>query len=89
KLPHQENGRLDWLVTGDALSNRLILQSNQQDRFLEHHADYPHYFQSLEKIKTFKGFIIPAHDRPFHSETLESIRQRIFDVTTLKSDCNN
>jgi glyoxylase-like metal-dependent hydrolase (beta-lactamase superfamily II) len=71
---------INILVSGDALSMRMILKENHDNRYQEPHMDFDSYFKSLDIIKKFSGLIIPGHDRPFFSNTLRSIRKNCFDL---------
>ena len=66
------------LVAGDALSMRLILRDNHEERLLEPHMDFDKYFNSLEIIKKYDCLIIPGHDRPFFIKSLKAIRKNYF-----------
>jgi glyoxylase-like metal-dependent hydrolase (beta-lactamase superfamily II) len=78
-----ETKEINILVAGDALSMRLILRDNSEERLIEPHMDFPQYFNSLEHIKKFDGLIVPGHDRPFFSKTLRSIRKNNFKTGEL------
>jgi len=74
---------LKILVAGDAASMRMILRSNEEDRFLEPHMDFDMYFDSLNKIKRFDGIIVPGHDRPFFAHTYKPVRKKSFKINEL------
>lgn len=72
------------LVSGDALSMRMILRESFEDRFLEPHMDFDLYFKSLSKLKKKNTLIIPGHDRPFFSNTLKPIRKNCFNIKDIE-----
>lgn len=69
---------IDILITGDALSMRMILRNDHEERYLEPHMDFNLYFKTLNYFKNFKGLFIPGHDRPFFSQTFKPIRKNHF-----------
>jgi len=71
------------LVTGDALSMRMILRENKEERFIEPHMDFDLYFNSLNEIKKFQGLIVPGHDRPFFINTLKAVRKSNFKLSEI------
>lgn len=82
-LIQQDN--IDILISGDALSMRMILRNDHEERYLEPHMDFNLYFKTLDYFKNFNGLIIPGHDRPFFSKTFKPIRKNYF----LLKDINN
>lgn len=74
------------LVTGDALSMRMILRESHEFRFLEPHMDFDLYFKSLAKLKKINGLIIPGHDRAFFSHNYKPIRKNNFQLKDIKKD---
>lgn len=76
---------LNILYTGDALSMRMILRDDIENRFLEPHVDYKLYFESLEKLKNFDGLIAPGHDRPFFIKNLKSLRSHYYNLEDVKN----
>lgn len=76
---------INILITGDALSMKMILRDEENDeRLLEPHMDFTSYFKSLMFIKNFDGIIVPGHDRPFFSTTLKSLRKNYYDENEFK-----
>ncbi|MBN2545318.1 MAG: MBL fold metallo-hydrolase [Spirochaetes bacterium] len=80
-----ENKDLNILIAGDALSMRMVMRDEDEQRFFEPHMDFNLYFKSLKLIKKFEGIIAPGHDRPFYSKNLKSLRNHI---NTLKEIAN-
>lgn len=77
------SGTHDILIAGDSLSMRMILREENEERFVEPHMDFNKYFESLKKIKDFKGLIVPGHDRPFYAKNLRAIRKYSFRLKDL------
>ncbi len=73
-----QTGTLNIVSAGDAVSMRMILRENHEERFLEPHMDFNLYFKTLNYFKKQNCLIIPGHDRPFYSKTLKAIRKNHF-----------
>lgn len=67
------------LISGDAVSNRLILKEDRLYRMNEPHMDFDAYFASAELFRRDNAMIIPGHDRPFFTDTEKTVRRRVFD----------
>ncbi len=75
-----ENPGLNILFAGDALSMRMVLRDEHEERYAEPHMDFDMYFNSLNELSKFNGLIVPGHDRPFFSDTMKSIRKNRFKL---------
>ena len=70
----------NYFVTGDSVSNRLILKSDMEDRFSEPHMDFVKYFETVNFFKKQTGIIIPGHDRPFQIIDSFPIKTKTFEI---------
>ncbi len=74
------------IVTGDALSNRLVLdEDDKEGRLLEPHMDFNLYFESLDRLKKEKALFVPGHDRPFSSESGIGIKKYKFNLDDIET----
>jgi len=76
-----ESSHKNFYVTGDALSNRLILNIEKKENLVEAEMDAKKYLETIQGFKNFKGIFVPGHDRPFNSNTLKGIRENVFDLS--------
>lgn len=53
----------DLIIAGDAVSRRMI--TPEADIFDEPHIDLNAHRESIEKILSIPGIVVPGHDRPF------------------------
>jgi glyoxylase-like metal-dependent hydrolase (beta-lactamase superfamily II) len=74
------NPDLNIIVSGDALSMRMILRDEHEERYSEPHMDFDKYFNTLNELSKFDGLLAPGHDRPFFSRTLKAIRKSHFKL---------
>ncbi len=70
-------------VTGDAVSNRLILTEDNKYRMNEPHMDFDLYFKSRDFFCNKNALLIPGHDRPFFTDTFKTIRKSTFTLDSI------
>jgi len=70
----------NFFVTGDSVSNRLILKNELKERLLEPHMDFENYFKTVDFFKKQSGIVIPGHDRPFNISDSIPIKTKIFEI---------
>lgn len=84
-----QNKDINILATGDALSMRMVMRDDFEQRMNEPHMDFDLYFKSLEMIKKFDGLIAPGHDRPFFSKNLKSLRNHNYATDDIADKLSN
>ena len=73
------------IISGDAVSNRLVLNEEEKDyRLLEPHMDFNLYFDSLLMLNKYTCLFAPGHDRPFYSNTALSIKKSKFSIKDIE-----
>jgi len=72
------------MISGDALSMRLVLDIKKPQDNFEPHMDFDEYLNTINKIKEFKGLIVPGHDKPFYADTCLSIDKKVFMLDEIK-----
>ncbi|HOV15634.1 MAG TPA: MBL fold metallo-hydrolase [Spirochaetota bacterium] len=70
----------NYYITGDSVSNRLILKSDNLERLTDPHMDFDKYFKTIDFFKKQNGIIIPGHDRPFYMEDSTPIKEKVFEI---------
>ncbi len=75
--------KIDFLVSGDACTSRFIYKGDDSKRLGEPHVDFTDYFKSLETVRNFTGVIVPGHDNPFHSSTLQRVKPDELELLAL------
>ncbi len=73
---------IDIFILGDALSNRYEFMYSDEDPY-EPQADIPLYNKTRKNLLTKKGLMVPAHDRPFYSTSLKSLKKNVFYIEDL------
>ncbi len=77
---HLKRAHHEFMVTGDALSSRMAFREDIDSQNGEMQLFPEAYVQSKRSLLQFEGIIIPGHDRPFFTDTLESLRKNCFDI---------
>ena len=69
----------DIYVTGDAISNRLIL--NNHNRKIDEAQIFPEdYIKTIEVLKKNGGIFVPGHDKPFWTNNKTSVKENPFEL---------
>jgi glyoxylase-like metal-dependent hydrolase (beta-lactamase superfamily II) len=79
-----ENNYKNIFVTGDAISNRFVLNGSMNTRLLEPHMDFDMYFNTIKYFEKIDGIFFPGHDRPYFSKSKQKIRSNYFNIYDLK-----
>lgn len=77
--------KCEFLIAGDAVSNRFIYKSTENDYRKGIHVDLDEFYSTRDLLKNFKGVIVPGHDKPFFTNTFSSLRRDFFDIDEIES----
>ncbi len=69
----------DIYVTGDAISNRLVL-NNPERQLNEAHMHPREYIETAKALQNKNGIFIPGHDRPFFTENRRGVKENPFEL---------